>query len=51
VVKLQAEEFREQSGIALYTIIIFTIITDIELSLGGTSPYTGTDKTKKNKYT
>jgi hypothetical protein len=23
----------------------------IELSLGGSSPYTGTDKTDKNKYT
>ena len=28
-----------------------TIITTIELSLGGSSPYTSTDKTNKNKYT
>jgi len=32
-------------------IIIIIIITAIELSLGGSSPYTTTDKTNKNKYT
>ena len=32
-------------------IIIIIIITAIELSLGGSSPYTGTDKTNKSKYT
>jgi hypothetical protein len=32
-------------------IIIIIIITAIELSLGGSSPYTSTDKTNKNKYT
>jgi len=32
-------------------IIIIIIITAIEFSLGGSSPYTGTDKTNKNKYT
>jgi len=32
-------------------IIIIIIITAIELSLGGSRPYTGTDKTDKNKYT
>ena len=32
-------------------IIIIIIITVIELSLGGSSPYTSTDKTNKNKYT
>ena len=31
--------------------IIIIIITKIELSLGGSSPYTSTDKTNKNKYT
>jgi hypothetical protein len=31
-------------------IIIIIIITAIELSLGGSSPYTSTDKTNKNKY-
>ena len=34
----------------LYVIIII-IITAVELSLGGSSPYTSTDKTDKNKYT
>ena len=28
-----------------------TILTAIELLLGGSSPYTSTDKTNKNKYT
>ena len=32
-------------------IIIIIIITEIQLSLGGSSPYTSTDKTNKNKYT
>jgi len=32
-------------------IIIIIIITAIELSLGGSSNYTSTDKTNKNKYT
>jgi hypothetical protein len=27
------------------------LLTAIELSLGGSSPYTSTDKTNKNKYT
>jgi hypothetical protein len=41
-----------------YNVIIFIIInnityllTAIEFSLGGSSPYTSTDKTNKNKYT
>ena len=32
-------------------IIIIIIITAIDFSLGGSSPYTNTDKTNKNKYT
>ena len=32
-------------------IIIIIIISAIELSLGGSSLYTSTDKTNKNKYT
>jgi hypothetical protein len=32
-------------------IIIIIIITEIELSLGGSSPYTSTNKTNKNKHT
>ena len=35
----------------LFTIIIIIIITAIELSLGGSSPYTSTEKTNKNEYT
>jgi hypothetical protein len=34
-----------------FIIIIIIIITAIELSLGGSSPYSSTDKTNKNKYT
>jgi hypothetical protein len=36
-------------NIAAFVIII--IITAIELSLGGSSSYTSTDKTNRNKYT
>ena len=32
-------------------IIIITIITAIELLLGGSSPYTSTERANKNKYT
>jgi hypothetical protein len=32
-------------------IIIIAAAAAIEFSLGGSSPYTGTDKTNKNKYT
>ena len=31
--------------------IIILLLTTIELSLGGSSPYTSTDETNKNKYT
>jgi hypothetical protein len=31
--------------------IIAYLFTVVELSLGGSSPYTSTDKTNKNKYT
>jgi hypothetical protein len=30
--------------------IIIILLTANELSLGGSSPYTGTDKTNNNKY-
>jgi len=33
-----------------YFIIIIIIITAIEFSLGGSSPYTSTDKTSKNNF-
>jgi hypothetical protein len=35
-----------------YYYYLFTyLLTEIECSLGGSSPYIGTDKTNKNKYT
>ena len=37
------------SIIIIITIIIIIIIIAIEFSLGGSSPYTSTDKTNKNK--
>jgi len=30
---------------------LILVFTTTELSLGGSSPYTSTDKTNKNKYT
>ena len=42
----------DSSSLSLSIIIIIIIITTvIELSLCGSSPYTSTDKTNKNKYT
>ena len=35
----------------LIIIIIIIIIIAVEVSLVGSSPYTSTDKTNKNKYT
>jgi len=37
--------------IIIIIIIIIDLLTAIKLSLGGSSPYTCTDKTNKNKYT
>jgi len=39
------------SPLFLHSIIIIIIIITIQLSPGGSSPYTSTDKTNKNKYT
>jgi hypothetical protein len=36
---------------ALLLLLLLLLLTAIELSLGGSSPYTSTDKTNKNKYT
>jgi hypothetical protein len=41
----------EVCEIIIIIIIIHFLLTAIELSLGGSSPYTSTDKTNKNKYT
>jgi len=35
----------------LLTYLLIYLLTAIEFSLGGSSPYTRTDKTNKNKYT
>jgi hypothetical protein len=35
----------------LITYLLTLLPTAIEFSLGGSSPYTSTDKTNKNKYT
>jgi hypothetical protein len=32
-------------------LLLLLLLTAVELSLSGSSPYTGTDKTNKNKYT
>jgi len=37
--------------ILLLLLLLLLLLTAIELSLGGSSPYTSTDKTNKNKYT
>jgi len=34
----------------LLLLLLLLLLTAIELSLGGSSPYTSTDKTNKNKY-
>jgi len=35
----------------LYILLLLLLLTAIESSLGGSNPYTSTDKTNKNKYT
>ena len=40
-----------QTAMHIIIIIIIIIINATEFSLGGSSPYTSTDKTNKNKYT
>jgi len=37
--------------IIIITYLLIYLLTATELSLSGSSPYTGTDKTNKNKYT
>jgi hypothetical protein len=38
-------------GQLYFFMMIIIIITEIEFPLGGSSPYTSTDKANKNKYT
>jgi len=35
----------------LLSLSLLLLLTAIEFSLGGSTPYTSTDKTNKNKYT
>jgi hypothetical protein len=39
------------SLLLLLLLLLLILIIAIEFSLGGSSPYTSTDKTNKNKYT
>ena len=43
--------FITEENKSVYIIIIIIIITVIVFSFGGSSPYTSTNKTNKNKYT
>ena len=38
-------------NILLLLLLLLLLLTEIDLSLGGSSPYTTTDRTSKNKYT
>ena len=37
--------------VSLLLLLLLLLLIAIELLLGGSSPYTSTDKTNKNKYT
>jgi preprotein translocase subunit SecG len=37
--------------VVVVVVVVVVVLTATELSLGGSSPYTSTDKTDKNKYT
>jgi len=41
----------ERAAIGLALLLLLLLLTAIELSLGGSSPYTRTDRRSKNKYT
>ena len=38
-------------SLLLLLLVLLLFLTTIELSLGGSSPYTSTDKTNRDKYT
>jgi hypothetical protein len=38
-------------GVLLLLLLLLLLLTAIELSLGGSSPYTSTNRADKNKYT
>ena len=48
VLRLRMEE---RPPLLLLLLLLAVVLTAVELSLGGSSPYTTTDKTNKNKYT
>jgi hypothetical protein len=53
-ISLVTDHCHQVRGLAIddqIIIIIIIIITAIEFLLGGSSPYTSTDKTNKSKYT
>jgi flagellar basal body-associated protein FliL len=37
--------------VVVVVVAVVVVLTAVELSLGGSSPYTSTDKTNENKYT
>jgi len=48
----QCEEEETSDNILLLLLLLLTyLLTAIELSLDGSSPYTSTEKTIRNKYT
>jgi hypothetical protein len=51
ILKVETEVFYEILESFSHIIIIIIIIIAIDFSLGGSSPYTSTDKTNENKYT
>jgi hypothetical protein len=44
-------ELLRQYNLLLLLLLLLLLFTVIELSLGGSSPYTSTDQSNKNKYT
>ena len=37
--------------VVVVVVVVVAVVVETELSLGGSSPYTSTDKTDKNKHT
>ena len=57
-IKMFCRQFKTVQGckkntllLLLLLLLFLLLLTAIELSLGGSSPYTSADKTDKNKYT
>ena len=40
----------ENITVIIIVVVVVVVVTAVELSLGGSSPYTTTDKTNKNKH-